>query len=58
MLQKKKQINFLTEQLKQEENKINQKKQINQTEIEQKDMIIQSLLIKYKNMENEIKKKK
>ena len=58
LLQKKKQIKYLTEQIKQEENKINQQKQLYQTQIEQKDMSIQSLLIKFKNLENEIKKEK
>ncbi len=53
--QKNSEINILSEQIKEEENKFNQQSQINQTQMEQKDMAIQSLLIKFKNMEEEIK---
>ena len=53
--QKKGQINKLTEQIKQEEKKYNQQKLFSQEQIEQKDKAIQSLLIKFKNLENEIK---
>jgi hypothetical protein len=58
LIQKNNQINVLSEQIKIEENKHIQQKQINQTQIEQKDMAIQSLLIKFKNLENEIKNDK
>ena len=53
--QKKSQINKLTDQIKQEEKKYNQQKLLSQDQIEQKDKAIQSLLIKFKNLENEIK---
>ena len=56
--QKKNQINIFNEQIKQEENKQIQQIQLYQSQIEQKDMAIQSLLIKYKNLENEIKNDK
>ena len=52
---KNNQINLLAEQIKQEEKKHFQQRQINQAQIEQKDMAIQSLLINFKNLEKEIK---
>ena len=55
LIQKKNIINILTEQIKQEDNTYIQKMQMSQTQIEQKDRAIQSLLIQYKNLENEIK---
>ena len=55
LIQKKNIINILTEQIKQEDNAYIQKMQMSQTQIEQKDRAIQSLLIQYKNLENEIK---
>jgi len=55
LVQKKNQINMLNDQIKQEDNKHMQQRQLHQTQIEQKDMAIQSLLIKFKNLENEIK---
>jgi hypothetical protein len=47
-------INILTEQKAQEENKFIYQRQLNQTQIEQKDMAIQSLLINFKQLEKEI----
>jgi ankyrin repeat protein/predicted nucleotidyltransferase len=58
LIQKKNIINILTEQIKQEDNAYIQKMQMSQTQIEQKDRAIQSLLIQYKNLENEIKNDK
>ena len=56
--QKKNQIGILTEQIKQEENKYFKQRIISQEQIEQKDKVIQSLLIKFKNLENELKNEK
>ena len=56
--QKKNQIGILTEQIKQEENKYFKQRIISQEQIEQKDKAIQSLLIKFKNLENELKNEK
>ena len=58
LIQKKNIINILTEQIKQEDNTYIQKMQMSQSQIEQKDRAIQSLLIQYKNLENEIKNDK
>ena len=52
---KNNQIKLLSQQIKHEENKIFQQRQKNQSQIEQKDMDIQSLLIKFENLENDIK---
>ena len=54
LLLKNSEINILTEQKVQEENKFIYQRQLNQTQIEQKDMDIQSLLINLKNLEKEI----
>ena len=58
LIQKKNKINILTEQIKKEENTYIQQMQMNQAQIEQKDKAIQSLLIKFKNLENEVKNDK
>ena len=54
LLLKNNEINILTEQKAQEENKFIYQRQLNQTQIEQKDMAIQSLLINFKQLEKEI----
>jgi hypothetical protein len=54
LLLKNQEINILTEQKTKEENKFIYQRQLNQTQIEQKDMAIQSLLINFKNLEKEI----
>ena len=56
--QRKAQIKKLSEQKKAEEEKHFQQIKLGQTQIEQKDRAIQSLLVKFKNLENEIKNEK
>ena len=54
LILKNNEINILTEQKVQEENKFIYQRQLNQTQIEQKDLAIQSLLINFKQLEKEI----
>ena len=54
LLLKNNELKILNDQKTQEENKFIYQSQINQTQIEQKDMAIQSLLIKFKDLEKEI----
>ena len=54
LLLKNTEINRLTEEKTKEENNFIYQRQINQAQIEQKDMAIQSLLINFKNLEKEI----
>ena len=54
LILKTNEINILTEQKAAEENKFIYQRQLNQTQIEQKDMAIQSLLINLKQLEKEI----
>ena len=54
LLLKNQEINILNEQKTQEENKFIYQRQLNQAQIEQKDMAIQSLLINLKELEKEI----
>ena len=56
-LQKNSQMKTLSEEIKKEENEHIQQRQIRQKQIEQKDMSIQSHLIKLKNLENELNNK-
>ena len=53
--QKNNQLNILNAQKIKEENELVYKRQVNQNQIEQKDVAIQSLLLNLKNLENEIK---
>ena len=54
LIAKNNEINRLTEQKTHEENKFIYQRQLNQAQIEQKDMAIQSLLINFKSLEKEI----
>ena len=56
--QRKAQIKKISEQKKAEEEKHFQQMKMGQTQIEQKDRAIQSLLVKYKNLENQLKNEK
>ena len=54
LMLKSQEINILTEQKSQEENKFICQRQLNQAQIEQKDIAIQSLLINLKQLEKDI----
>ena len=53
--QKNNHINILNAQKNKEENELIYKRQLNQNQIEQKDVAIQALLLNLKNLENELK---